>query len=324
MARPWRIQYEGAIYHVMSRGVDRGKIFLIDEDYQRFLEYLERISEKFRVDIFAFVLMGNHYHLFLRTKEANLSKIMQWLQTSYSIYHNHKHNRCGHLFQGRFKSILVGNESYWQSLSLYIHLNPIRAEIVKKLEKYKWSSYHDYVGIEKVHRWVLCEEILSEFGMDRKVSRINYMNSIREVSGKEKKFMEDMRYGLILGGDGFVDWVKKSFIKRESKRDEELPQKSKVSDSGIIEKVLERVSKEFEVEIKQLLKRKRRIPMIARDVVMYILKMYTGLDNKKIGGVFSVSLSAVTKATSRVDNQMRIQKELKKKMDSIVYSIFKV
>lgn len=268
--------------------------------------------------------MENHYHLFLRTKETNLSKIMQWLQTSYSIYHNHKHNRCGHLFQGRFKSILVGNESYWQSLSIYIHLNLIRAGIVKKLEKYKWSSYHDYVGIEKVHRWVLCEEILSEFGRDRKESRINYMNSLREVSGKEKKFMEDMRYGLILGNDGFVDWVKRNFIKGESKRDQELPQKIKVGDSGIIEKVLGNISKEFKVEKNQLLKRKRRIPEIARDVAMYILKMYSGLDNKKIGEVFSVSLSAVTKATLRVGNQMRIQKELKKKVDSIVYSIFKV
>ncbi|MEW6609621.1 MAG: transposase [bacterium] len=100
MARPWRIQYEGAIYHVMSRGIERGTIFLTEEDYLRFLECLERAVEKFQLEIFAFVLMGNHYHLLLRTPQANLSRAMQWLKTAYSVYYNLRHQRCGHLFQG--------------------------------------------------------------------------------------------------------------------------------------------------------------------------------------------------------------------------------
>ena len=100
MSRPWRIQYSGAIYHIMSRGVDKGKIFFSNDDYIRFLSYLEKAVEKFKIEIFAFVLMTNHYHLLLRTNEPNISKVMQWLQTSYSIYYNRKRNRKWTSFSG--------------------------------------------------------------------------------------------------------------------------------------------------------------------------------------------------------------------------------
>ena len=155
MARPWRVQYEGAIYHVMSRGVAQGKIFLIDEDYHRFLECLERISEKFRLEIFAFVLMGNHYHLLLRTKEANLSRAMQWLQTSYSLYHNRKHNRSGHLFQGRFFSSAL-DEKYLWAATPYAERKPVRAESAERAEDYAWNGAAGHCGIkeDKIYHWI--------------------------------------------------------------------------------------------------------------------------------------------------------------------------
>jgi putative transposase len=160
----------------MSRGVGRGKIFLDNNDCSRFLEYVEKACEKFNLDIFAFVLMGNHYHLFLRTNEPNLSRAMQWIQTSYSVYFNHKHNRSGHLFQGRYKSFVVGEESYWINLSMYIHLNPVRAGIVKEPCKYKWSSYHDYVNSKKVHKWLFSEAVLKNFGTNKQESKKEYRN----------------------------------------------------------------------------------------------------------------------------------------------------
>jgi len=113
---------------------------MTNDDYSRFLDYVASAREKFNLDIFAFVLMGNHYHILLRTNEANLSRTMQWIQTAYSVYYNRNHKRSGHLFQGRYKSVLVENESYWHILSLYIHLNPIRAGVVKKLREYKCSK----------------------------------------------------------------------------------------------------------------------------------------------------------------------------------------
>lgn len=324
MARPWRIQYTNAMYHIMSRGVARGEVFCADEDYHKFLEYLEKTSEKFQLEVFAFVLMRNHYHLLLRTKEANLSRAMQWLQTSYSVYFNRKHRRSGHLFQGRYKSILVGDDAYWRGLSFYIHLNPVRAGMVRELEEYKWSSYHDYVKTKKIHHWVSCEEILKGLGKDEKESRAEYRKLIREKSGQEKKFLDEVKYGLILGSEEFVSWVQKKFINRLSARDAELPQKTMVGDNGIVEKVLDEVARCFEVERGQLLQRKRRVPQRARDVCMYLLKERSGLDNKRIGEVFGVSLSAVTKAALRISEQMKTQRRLKKETDQIMYSIFKV
>lgn len=325
MARQWRVQYEDAVYHVMSRGVIQGAIFLGNEDYQRFLDCLERASEKFRLEIFAFVLMGNHYHLLLRTKEANLSKAMQWLQTSYTIYYNRRHNRSGHFFQGRYKSILVGEESYWQSLSFYIHLNPIRAGMVKELDEYKWSSYHDYVRMKKIHKWVLCEEILSEFGYNKQEQKNRYKELIIERCGQERKILGEIRYRLILGSDKFVNWVQKRFVNQSSIKDKELPQQKMIGDNGVIERVIAEVTKEFGISRDKLLERKRKVSEIPRDVGMYILKMYTGLDNKRIGNIFGVSLSAVTKAANRVSEQIRRrEKELKVRIDDIVNSIFKV
>ncbi|MCF6148161.1 MAG: hypothetical protein E3K37_05835 [Candidatus Kuenenia sp.] len=308
----------------MSRGVAQGEVFYGNEDYHKFLEYLKKTSEKFQLEIFAFVLMGNHYHLFLRTREANLSRAMQWLQTSYSIYFNRKYGRSGHLFQGRYKSILVGEESYWKGLSFYIHLNPVRAGIVKELDDYKWSSYHDYVKAKKIYHWISCDVILKEFGNDEKKSRVEYRKLIREQAGQEKKILDEVKCGLILGSEEFIGWVQKEFINRFSARDAELPQKRLVGDNGIIEKVLDEVAKYFEVEQSQLLLRKRRVPQKDRDVCMYILKEHSGLDNKRIGEVFGVSLSAVTKAALRISEQMKSERRFKQQMEQILNSIFKV
>jgi len=323
MARPWRIQYEGAIYHVISRGIERGIIFLTDKDYLRFLEYLERAVEKFNLDIFAFVLMGNHYHLLLRTKEPNLSKAMQWLQTSYSVYHNLRHKRSGHLFQGRYKSILVGEKSYWQKLSFYIHLNPIRAGIVKDLNDYQWSSYHDYVRPQKVHKWVLAEEILKELSESKQSAQIKYRELIIEASGQEKKVLEEIKYGLVLGSEKFISWIQGKFVNRETMNNE-LPQQKMLGDNEIIEKVLAEIMEEFKVEKDRLIKRRRDKPEVARDVGMYILGRHTGLSNRKIGELFGVSRSAVSKAIVRVSGQMRRQKELGNRVKIIVHSTFKV
>ena len=124
MARPLRIEFKGALYHILSRGNERRNIFFGDDDYKVFLGVLEEMSDRFEVDIFAYVLMSNHYHLLMRTNQDNLSKSMQWAGTTYTRRFNLKHFRNGHLFQGRFKSILVQNDAYLMQLSCYIHRNP--------------------------------------------------------------------------------------------------------------------------------------------------------------------------------------------------------
>jgi REP element-mobilizing transposase RayT len=140
MARPYRLQAENCLYHITSRGDDRKKIFLSETDFEKFLEYIKVAKDKFKFYLYAYCLMNNHYHLLIETTQSNLSRIMQYINTSYTIYYNGKRKRSGHLFQGRFKSIIVEADSYFTELTRYIHLNPVRAKIVDSPGIYRFSS----------------------------------------------------------------------------------------------------------------------------------------------------------------------------------------
>ena len=132
MSRPWRIEFIGALYRVLSRGNEQGNFFQDDEDRNDFISLMGEISDRFDVDVFAYVLMDSHYHILLRTNRPNLSKAMQWMGVTYTRRFNNRHGRSGHLFQGRFKSLIVENDDYLIELSCYIHRNFLRAVIVRK------------------------------------------------------------------------------------------------------------------------------------------------------------------------------------------------
>ncbi len=132
MARPLRIEYEGAFYHITARGNERKRVFLSKADYEKFLADLRSSAERFSVVIHCYVLMGNHYHLIVETPKANLSSFMHAIQSGYTTYFNTKRGRSGHLFQGRYKSILIDKDAYLLELSRYIHLNPVRARMREK------------------------------------------------------------------------------------------------------------------------------------------------------------------------------------------------
>ncbi|MGM0454081.1 MAG: transposase [Thermodesulfobacteriota bacterium] len=146
MGRAWRIQYPGAIYHLMSRGNDGQNIFLSEKDRLLFSDTIGEFAERFEIDIFAYLFMPNHYHLLVKTRHPNLKAAMQWLGTTYTRRFNNRNNKRGHLFQGRYRSILVEDETYFIGLSCYIHRNPLRAGIVSRLIDYPWSSYPVYAA----------------------------------------------------------------------------------------------------------------------------------------------------------------------------------
>jgi len=162
MPRPLRIEYCGAWYHVMNRGINRMKIYLNDTHREVFLGLLEEISILFEIKIHSYCLMDNHYHLLLETPHANLGKAMRHLNGLYTQRFNRLENRDGALFRGRYKAILVETNNYLLKVSRYIHLNPIEANIVKDLNHYKWSSYRYYVDITAPH-WLSTLHILSYY-----------------------------------------------------------------------------------------------------------------------------------------------------------------
>jgi len=326
MARRLRIQYAGAAYHVMSRGVLRGIVFSSQEDYAHFVSCLARAQEKFKLDIFAFALMINHYHLFLRTREANLSRALQWLQTAYSVYYNRRHRRNGHLFEGRFKAIIVGEESYWTGLTIYIHLNPVRAGAVDDPGDYKWSSYRDYIEKQKIHEWVRCEEILSSGGKDIERQRIQYREAMRNRSGRERTILDDLKHGMILGSEKFVRWIRDKIVGRRmpSELNDEPSAKRKIRDSEVGELVISAVAQEFGARKESLVKRNRRVVNLARDVAMHILSAHTTMSKKTIGAAFGVGPDAVGKASGRMEEYAAKHEPFKNKIERLVTSVFHV
>ncbi|OGX38318.1 MAG: hypothetical protein A3C53_02540 [Omnitrophica WOR_2 bacterium RIFCSPHIGHO2_02_FULL_68_15] len=146
MPRRPRIWFPEALYHLIVRGDNREIIFFSDADYRRYLELVAEARQRFECRLFAYALMTNHAHLMVQTGQTHsVSKFMQWLNTSYTIYVNKRHQRVGHVFQGRYHSVLVEKDSYALELSRYIHLNPVRAGMVRTPEAYRWSSFHEYL-----------------------------------------------------------------------------------------------------------------------------------------------------------------------------------
>ena len=145
MARPLRIEYKGAFYHITARGNERKRIFFSKADYEKFKDYLGKAQDKYGYLLHCYMLMTNHYHMLIETPNPNMSKLMHYLNGSYTGYINRRRKRSGHLFQGRYKAILVDADSYFLELSRYIHLNPVRANIVSNPEDCPYSSYSTYI-----------------------------------------------------------------------------------------------------------------------------------------------------------------------------------
>ena len=156
--------YPNAFYHVTSRGNERKDIFKSIQDRDKFLTYLHTATERYGAVVHVYCLMSNHYHLLFETPDGNLSQIMRHINGAYTNYYNTKRNRAGHLFQGRYKAILVEADEYAAELSRYIHLNPVRARMVGEPEAYRWSSFKAYIGESEAPEWLKTDFILGYFG----------------------------------------------------------------------------------------------------------------------------------------------------------------
>jgi REP element-mobilizing transposase RayT len=207
MARKPRIHYPGALYHVILRGNARQDIFLGDEDRSRYFLLFQEGIERFGHRVHAYSLMTNHVHLALQVGNIPLSRIMQNLSFRYTKWFNWRHNRNGHLFQGRYKSILVDADEYLVQLSAYLHLNPVRAGMVQSPADYPWSSHRAYLGRESI-TWLTTESVLGYFGGTQAKARRLFDEYVREriSEGHRKEFHRgegsDIR---VLGGDNFVE-----------------------------------------------------------------------------------------------------------------------
>jgi len=211
MARPVRIEFAGAVYHVTARGNERRAIVRDDQDRKRFLETLAEMAKRFDVRVHAYCLMPNHYHLVLSTPLGNLSQAVGWLQVTYTVRFNRRWHRSGHLFQGRFKAQLVEADPYAQWLVEYVHLNPVRPrrkgeriapERAVELDAYQWSSHRDYAGLRQPPKW-LCLDWRRYWGDTTAEAHRGYRKRLAEFfrNGTVPSPWEQLRGGLVLGGE---------------------------------------------------------------------------------------------------------------------------
>jgi len=207
MARPLRVGFPGAIYHVTSRGNARLAIYEDDQDRHSFLNTLQDVIERYQWICHAYCLMDNHYHLLIETPEGNLSKGMRQLNGLYTQRFNRRHDRVGHIFQGRFKAILIERESYLLELCRYVVLNPVRTGTVRWPERYRWSSYRATAGLEKPLAFLSVDWVLARFGTRRRQAEVKYREFVRQGVDLPSPWNE-VRGQLILGSGEFLKEMK--------------------------------------------------------------------------------------------------------------------
>lgn len=294
MARPLRIEYEGAYYHVLSRGNQQQSVFLSETDRNAFLEAVGRMSERYDVDVFAYVLMDNHYHLLLRTNRANLSKSMQWLGTTYTTIFNLRNSRKGHLFQGRFKSILVEDEPYLLQLSYYIHRNPFRAGLVKRLIDYPWSSYPVYAYNRRAPDWLKTDLILMRYGPEETRYKA-YRETMQQYADEKKSIREQIKHGVICGSQDFVARIKKKYLDQEQQAGDSV---RKFLDADVeLAELIEVASAILDIDFRKIRNRRRisNANMKNRDMLVYHMWLSGRFSNAEIGRQVGLTVSSVSR-----------------------------
>lgn len=209
MTRPLRLEYAGALYHVTSRGDRREDIYLDDDDREEWLQVLGHVCSRYNWVIHAYCQMTNHYHFLVETVDGNLSKGMRQLNGLYTQRFNRRHGLSGHLYQGRYKAILIQKENYLLELTRYVVLNPLRADMVKKLEDWPWSSYLATINAVSAPEWLVVDWLLGQFGKQRKSAIRAYDKFVLEGKGVPSP-LDQTRHQLLLGDDNFVGQYKQN------------------------------------------------------------------------------------------------------------------
>ncbi len=320
MGRPLRVEYPGALYHITSRGNERRKIFKDKTDRITFLKILKDYHDRFGILLHSYVLMDNHYHLILETPKGNLLKVMHGINSRYTIYFNRRHKRTGHLFQGRYKAIIVDKDAYLIPLSRYVHLNPVRARMVEKPEQYRWSSYRGYIEKGKEDNWVEYSWVLSEFGQRRKRAGQKYREYTEQgLIVKIESPLKDLLGQVVLGGDEFKEKIIEYLEGKQISQ--EIVERNRFEKMALPDNIVKVVAKKFNMEEKEVRSKGRR-GNIARLVAIYIIQRYTGISNEEIGKIFGgIHYSAVSKASARLKEKMASNKKLFKLVNEVISNV---
>jgi REP element-mobilizing transposase RayT len=321
MARPLRIEYPGAWYHVMNRGRRSEDIFLEEMDYETFVDLLKESSEMWNVRIAAYCLMTNHYHILVQTPDANIARCMRHINGVYTQRFNRAHSCDGQLFRGRYKSILVNGDSYLLQLVRYIHRNPVRAGLAGQPDDYQWSSHNGYLSIAKKWDWLHKEFIFSLLTLDRR-QWIKHYRKFLSVESEEEIYgvLDRKKWPAFLGPESFMDWVKGKYY--GAKTDQDVPQAKELAPTPDI--IIAVVCEYYQVSEDDLYRSQRGTFNEPRNVAIFLMRKLRRDRLKTIGRRFEIeNYSSVSSIMERMKKWLRQDRSLKSRLDRIADKIYK-
>jgi REP element-mobilizing transposase RayT len=289
MPRPLRVEFPEALYHVTARGVLKNAIVRDDHDRVRWHDYLKAAVTRAGLELYAFALLDNHFHLFLCAPNSNLAEAMQYLNGSYAAYFNARHERKGHLFENRYHAVLIESQGHYTEVSRYVHLNPVRAGVVKHPEQYPWSSYPGYYYGRMPLSWLNYGRVLAEFG-EGKIARERYREFV--AAGVGVKLAPPWARavgGWLLGSPKFVAKTYAILAKdrKDSRWDSRATQGPRAIDATLDE-IAAAVCAKFRITQEQLKTRDVKI-RAARRAFAFIAREQAGYSLKSIGGHLGIA-----------------------------------
>jgi len=317
MARPLRLECAKAFYHVFSRGNERRAVFYDDRDREHFLALLGVVRQRFEAEPLAYVLMPNHYHLVLRTLRPNLSRAMQWLGVAYTNWFNARHERSGHLFQGRFRAVLVEDEAYLRRLLLYVHRNPLRSGLVERLADYPWSSYRCLAYGRGREEWFRPASALTLFGGRPR----EFRRAVQDYSEEADKLSENLWHGLWLGSEeGLKALVERLRLRRHA----EKPQTRaalRAAGGASVTTLAAHCAAALGIspaELEELRRPRRHARRPLRDLLIHTV--WRGSDQRlsDVGAYFGVGYACVSIASRRAEAHLRADRRLADRVKGII------
>ena len=321
MSRPLRIEYKGAWYHVMNRGRRYEDIFADKTDYEMFIELLKETAEMWNINISAYCLMPNHYHLLIQTPLGNISRAMRHINGVYTQRFNKRHGEDGQLFRGRYKSILVDGNSYLLQLVRYIHRNPVKAGLADSLAKYRWSSHKGYISTDDKWDWLYKDFIYKFLSKDKKewIKRYRKFVSISE-DDEATRILGLRKWPSVWGPQSFIDWVKGRYF--EVKANDDVPESKSLVPN--IEEIISAVCNYYRVDEKSLYKTKRGVTNEPRNVSIYLMRQLRKDSLNAIGKRFSIEkYSSVSSIIERVKKVKKEDSTLLKSIEEVSRKITK-
>lgn len=313
MSRPLRIEYPGGFYHVMNRGRRKEKIFLSDSDYEAFIKVLQETAAGWNLQVVGYCLMSNHYHLLLHTPDGNLSRCMRHVNGLYTQRFNRAHKKDGQLFRGRYKAVLVERDRYLLEVLRYIHHNPLRAGLIKRLEDFPWSSHPGYLSKAAKWNWLSKELPLAMFSRKKGSARAAYADFVSRDDVEEiERFYRLKNLPSLLGGKEFKEWVRARFAHLGSRA--EIPKSGVLAPSP--SEVLRAVCDYFNTTELEIAKSRRGKENLPRDLALYLIRLCCRKTLAETGrclgiGNYSTVSSAIERAKLRETADRKVRKKLK-------------